>query len=830
MIRSAVFLFFVFLSALTVQAQISGIVTDENNEPLPYVNIYVKSTTSGTTTNFDGEYFLKLGKGNYEIIYQYVGYTPTTKNINYDGNSETVDVQLLPQKYQLKAVEINANAEDPAYAIIRKAQAKRKYYHDKMDHYECDAYVKGFNKVVDAPEKILGQEVGDMDGALDSTRQGVVYLSESVSKLYVKDGKSKEVLHSSKVSGDDQGYSFNSAQEMYFNFYDSNINLNTKRIVTPIAPSAMSYYKYVLEGTQYDDNGQLINKIKVIPKDAYSATFYGYIYIIEDLWSIHSLDLGVTAKSMQVSFIDSLVFKQLFVPVADDQWMLVSNVLRFNLGALGFKIEGNFACVYSNYELNNVDDNIFSNEIFKVEKEANERSEQYWDSLRPIPLTLEESIDYHRKDSIQIVRMSPEYLDSIDRESNKLGVMDVISGYRHQNSIKNTSWSFPGLLPSISINTIQGVNADFKMSYSKSYDDEFNKYMIIRGTANYGLSEKVLRPEFTFYYKANSHNRLNFTVKGGKSLDHYSRREPISNGLNSLFTYLLRRNYLKAYDKNYGSIAAGSHLGSIFYGSLSVTYEDRSAVTNNFDNSLFYKDSRTFTSNNPQNLSNDNIAFQDHQALILRAGLKITFGQKIWSYPNQTFRVGSEWPALSIFYKKAIPSLGGDVDYDILYANVSKSYSLGMIGTLRGYATAGKYLKSNNVEFIDYYHFMGNQTHIGKPADYYNQFLLLNYYSHSSIGEFAEVHLQHNFNGFILRKIPLLKRLEWRMAAGAKLLKSSEQDLYTEFHVGIDNVGYKLFRLLRVDLVWANQNFDILGERVSEKSKFGVVIGFLMDL
>ena len=229
-----------------------------------------------------------------------------------------------------------------------------------------------------------------------------VYLSESVSRLYVKGGKSKEVLYSSKVSGDDQGYSFNSAQEMDFNFYDSNIDLSLKKLITPIAPSALSYYKYVLEGTQYDEDGRLINKIKVIPKDDYSPTLYGYIYIIEDLWSIHSLELGVTSKSMQVSFIDSLTFKQIFVPI-QDQWMTLSNVIKFKLGALGFKLEGNFACVYSDYELNNVDDSVFSREIFKVEKDANKRSETYWDSLRPIPLTIDERVDYKRKDSIRTV-------------------------------------------------------------------------------------------------------------------------------------------------------------------------------------------------------------------------------------------------------------------------------------------------------------------------------------------------------------------------------------------------------------------------------------------
>ncbi len=408
----------IFLCNYT-SAQISGIVTDETGEVLPYVNIYIKSSTTGTTTNFNGEYSIKLEKGNYEIIYQYVGYSTTNRNVDYNGNSEVINVQLSPQVYELNDIVINANAEDPAYAIIRKAQAKREYYRKKMDHYECDAYVKGFNKIIDAPEKILGQDIGDMDGALDSTRQGVVYLSESVSKLYYKDGKSKEILYSSKVSGDDNGYSFNSAQEMYFNFYDKNIDLSAKTLISPISPSALSYYDYRLVGSQYDNSGQLINKIKVIPKNDFGPTFYGHIYINEDLWNINSIELGVSTKSLNIPLVDSLLFKQIFIPVEADQWMPLSNVIKFNLGAFGFELEGNFVCVYANYILNNVEDDVFSREVFRVKKDANKRTETYWDSLRPIPLTKEERIDYKRKDSIQIVRTSPEYLDSIDRQNNK---------------------------------------------------------------------------------------------------------------------------------------------------------------------------------------------------------------------------------------------------------------------------------------------------------------------------------------------------------------------------------------------------------------------------
>ena len=185
---------------------------------------------------------------------------------------------MMPQSAVLSEVVISADREDPAYAIIRKAIEKRPYYKDLIQSYECDVYVKGNQKILEAPEKILGVEVGDMEGMLDSSRQGIVYLSESVSKLYVDEGESKEVITSSKVSGDDQGYSFNSARELEFSFYENTFELQ-RQMVSPIANNALTYYKYRLEGVFQDEAGRLVNQITVIPKRDSDPAFYGTIYI-----------------------------------------------------------------------------------------------------------------------------------------------------------------------------------------------------------------------------------------------------------------------------------------------------------------------------------------------------------------------------------------------------------------------------------------------------------------------------------------------------------------------------------------------------------------------
>ena len=822
MINSFRLTLFFLIAPLFCLGQIKGIVVDENNDPLPYVNIHLKNSSIGTTTNFEGNFLLKAPTGLHTVVFQYVGYKTVEKEVAVSAEILELEIQLQPETYETTTIKISANAEDPAYAIIRKAQARRKEYLARMKNYTCDAYVKGFTKVNDAPRKILGQEVGDLDGALDSTRQGVVYLSESVSKLYVKEGKSKEVLYSSKVSGNDQGYSFNSAQEMEFNFYEKTLDLNRK-IISPIAPSAMSYYKYQLEGIHYEADGQLVNRIKVIPKNNFSPAFYGYIFINEDLWNIHSLELGVTAKATQIPFIDSLTFKQIFIPLEEDRWMPLSNVIRFKMGAFGFKFGGNFACVYSNYELDNTDDNIFNNEVFKVEKEANTRSQLYWDSLRPIPLTLEEKVDYKRKDSIRIVRESPEYLDSIDRKNNKLKWSSIIFGHSFQNSIKRTRLAYKSPLQ-LEANTIQGWTTDFGLEFTKAYDKERNRYLTIKGDMNYGFSEKVWRPRFEIGYRADRINHLKLNIKGGRELTQYNRNNPISPSLNSLMTLSFRRNYLKAYDRKFLDVSVSRYLSNILFGRIGMEYSDRSAVTNNYDGGWGYKDSREFTSNNPLDPASDELAFSNQKAVIFRAALRIRFGAQVWNYPNQKFRGPTKWPNIWLFYKRAIPIHGDSPDYDLISASISNTYDAGTLGYFSFNTSAGKFLRAENISFIDHYHFLGNQTHVGNPFRYRNSFLLLPYYSHSTDDSFVQLHLQHNFNGFLLSKVPAIKYLGWHLVGGFKHLNTSEQGPYFESHLGIDNIGIHIFRPLRVDFVWSHQSSGDC-DGCNSSSRFGVVLG-----
>ncbi|MBT7817332.1 MAG: carboxypeptidase-like regulatory domain-containing protein, partial [Polaribacter sp.] len=63
---------------------LKGLLTDKetSNEPLPFANIIIKGTAIGTTSDFDGNYFLKVPAGNHTVIFSFLGYKEVEKSFS----------------------------------------------------------------------------------------------------------------------------------------------------------------------------------------------------------------------------------------------------------------------------------------------------------------------------------------------------------------------------------------------------------------------------------------------------------------------------------------------------------------------------------------------------------------------------------------------------------------------------------------------------------------------------------------------------------------------------------------------------------------------------
>src|SRR5690606_678204 len=209
---------------------------------------------------------------------------------------------------------------------------------------------------------------------IDSTRAGIVYLSETISKIsYEKPDKFKERILASKVSGNDNGFSFNNALSANLSFYENTIPFNVP-LVSPIASNALNYYKYKLEGVFYEGT-KLVNKIAVIPRRANDNVWAGVIYIVEDDWQLYGVELKTTGAAIQVPFVEELVIKQTFkLDNEYDFWVRISQTIDFQFKFMMIKGQGRFIAMYSNYNFNpQFDKKSFSNELLSFEDKANKK-------------------------------------------------------------------------------------------------------------------------------------------------------------------------------------------------------------------------------------------------------------------------------------------------------------------------------------------------------------------------------------------------------------------------------------------------------------------------
>ena len=800
--------FFILFFVKCVSAQLYGTVTDNEGNPLQSASIYIAGSTSGVNTNVNGYYSLNLAKGESEVIFQYIGYKTVSKKINYTGVPLKLNITLEAQSLEIAEVEINASGEDPAYAIIRNAIANREYFKNHIKSYSCDVYIKGNQKIVKIPQKLMGEDLGNLGGILDTNRQGIIYLSESLSKFYFQaPDKTREEIISSKVSGDSRGFSFNRATAIRFSFYDVAVDFG-RQLISPIAPEALLFYKYRLEGSFFDSDGREVNKIKVIPRNESGPVFRGDIFIYENTWNIHSCHLGVTGKSINQEILDTMWLSQQYVPGNEQgQWVLFSQNIEFGLGLLGIKIKGFFTAVFGNYSLNNNFDNtIFSKELVKIEAGSNKKSDIYWDTLRPIPLLAEESRDFHRKDSLEVIWNSKAFRDSIDRKNNKFTSNNLTFGYTYHDSFRRWSLNVGSPLTTIEFNPVQGFYSALNVKYRKWKDDNNTSWFSLGPEVSYGFSDKKWRGALEFERLFNKLHYNKLALKLGKITAQYNETNPISATVNGLYNLYGKLNYMKLYDKTFGKVSYEQRLWHTLKLNLESEYAIRSGLDNS-SNYSFRKKSDVYSPNFP----GDTVGIlPKHHYIGMNASITWFPGIRYVTYPDQVQYFNQSLPVITFrYYLKKVLSYtdGSNGHYTIQQPEITVKYDFypRFLGTTNISITGGTSIYSGNkAEIIDYKHFKGNQTFIAGTGS--EGFSLLPYYDYSTLGTYAEVHARHNFGGFFLSKIPLIKELKFEENITTNMLFQENGFRYTEISAGLSNIGWSIFRLFRVDYTWVFLN------------------------
>ncbi|GAA4439711.1 DUF5686 and carboxypeptidase regulatory-like domain-containing protein [Ravibacter arvi] len=443
------------------QTGVRGKVYNQKKEPLPFASVSVKGTSNGTIANEDGLYQLNLQPGNYEIIFQYLGYQTGVKKVTVSNTPETFDAVLAEQALELGELKIGRSKEDPAYAIMRRAIAKSKYHLLQVESYKAKAYTKSSVVITDLPLEFLYKKELDKISKEENFKKGVPILNETVSEIEFKQPNTYKQRVIAARNSQDNTFA-NPNEYLLTSFYKPEI----VQTVSPLSPKAFSYYKFEYLGT-FRENGVDVSKIKVTPRAYGDGVFKGTLHIIEDAWAIHSLDLQTVKMGI------SLKIKQLYAPI-QNVWMPIQQQFNVDGGLYGVKgkadyvISQTFQSVKLNpnfppdivvldpktekaeiralpqknsagekqletllnggqklsaktlrkamkqYEKEQVRERKTGGEdvdliekrvsTTEVDSLATARNKSYWDSLRTVPLTHSEIVSYKRLDSLVVKR------------------------------------------------------------------------------------------------------------------------------------------------------------------------------------------------------------------------------------------------------------------------------------------------------------------------------------------------------------------------------------------------------------------------------------------
>jgi hypothetical protein len=805
--------FFCFLILFTLSTlysfsqKVSGLVTGKDGKPVQFASVFIKGTSIGTNANAEGKYFLELKPGQYTLVCQQVNYKKQEKPIVCTREDMIVDFVLDTQVVTLIEVIVRPGP-DPAYEIMDSTIRKRKYHLAQLDKFQCEVYTKGQLRVRSYPNKILGRKVDFEDG--DTSKKKMLYLSETIS-LYSVEKPDKERIEviSSKVSGSSDAYGLSAPR--FFSFYDNNIfigneqnpnnTLNPRGFISPISDNALNYYKYKFEG-DFQEDDKTISRIKVIPRRKFEPLFEGYINIVYGEWRLHSVQLKLTKES-QMQFLDSLKIEQLYRPVNGDTWAIMSQVMYPWVKIFGFDAYGSFVNIYSNFDLEpNFEKKHFNNTFLKYNDGSNKKNDEYWESARPVPLQEDEIFDYRVKDSLEQVRLSPAYLDSIEKVRNQLNLFGAMMFEQtYVTTSKRITFNFRPFTEQINFNPAEGLVINPAATWTKRLDSSrySRRSISFSPSVRFGFANKHFNGHLTVRYNYGKRNANQIALSGGKRVFQFNNYSPIGPRGNTLSCLLGKENRMKTYEAYYFRGSFTESIGAGFTWIAGFQYQDRMPL-NNVTNYSWFKKDEFYTPNYPFELVNENI--QRHQVLLGLLRLNWQPNTRYIELPEQRINIGSKSPTFSLEYIHGFKNiLGSDADFSKWKFSIRDELNLRLKGNFSYRLGVGGFLNNKFVPLPDYQHFNGNISSFA--TERVNSFQLLPLYQFSNTKNFYALgHAEHNFNGLLTNKIPGIKRLNIYLVVGANAFYINRDTNYVEYFFGIDNI----FKQFRIDFVQSYAN------------------------
>ncbi|MCF2493819.1 DUF5686 and carboxypeptidase-like regulatory domain-containing protein [Dyadobacter chenhuakuii] len=757
---------------------IKGKITDATTgDAIPFANVGIKASLAGATTNFDGFYQITFTPPADSVIVTYVGYESKSKPIKPDLTEQTIDIQLSPGTLQLKEVRIFAG-ENPAYAIMRKIVAgKDKNNTDQLDAYEYESYNKIQIDIDNLSDKFRNRKsvkkmthiVDKYDEVKGENGETIIpiFISESVSDVYYRRNpkKKKEIINKTKVSG--VGLTDGSlvsqligSSFQQYNFYNNWLNILDKDFVSPIADSWKVYYEYYLSdsvknGDQYD------YQIDFEPKHEQDLAFIGSFWVDGETYALTQMDVSV-GKRANLNFIEKIKVQQSYEFFEEqNEWVTSKTRVLIDVDEPTKQTAGmllKFYSANSKYKINSPRDPKFYDTAIELKEDYMQHDSAYWQKSRPESLSANELLSFQLVDSLKMLPVVKTYTEILNI---------LVNGYKR---IDKWNIDIGPYLYLYANNKVEGHR--FRLGFKT--DPGFSRKWIFSGYGAYGTKDKAFKYGAGMDYII---DRQPWTMAGisySKDLERLGvSAETI--GPNTLFGAFSRFGaFRRAYWQEDISAYFKRELVKGLTGSIQIRHRDFRPLF-----PFTYKTNPEAGIESPVKSTFDITEIN----LETRLASKETFLQN----DNERISMGNgNSPAFTLRYTLGIKNfLGGDFNYNKFSFNIKQSFRFGVIGRTYYNVTFG--LIPSTLPYPLLY------TPLGNESLFYvdNAFNLMRYFEFMS-DRYVALRVEHNFEGFLLNRIPAIRKLKLRMLATGRVFYGSVSDANLSLSTTTDESGNEI--------------------------------------
>jgi hypothetical protein len=800
---SVVFLIFSLSSTFTfAQSLLKGSVIDEKNIPIPFAQIFVKNNADlRTTADANGYYEMRLYPGEYFLVLTAIGYEDRESYISIGDYSVQRITQLFPLEVSnMEDVEISVKKSNPGREIMLRVVEKRDSINPWNYPHSCEGYIKATEKINFKPktEKELAREkkkgakkktellAEDEEDPFAEERKIQNELAKNMNLIEVQfsrnfqpHNKVKEIRNAFEERGVTRNLYYTTTVKSNFNFFENLLHLDDLHqspVSSPISGPGILSYRYRLV-EQFEENGQKIHKIKIIPRSTATSTLEGYIWVIDSLWLVQKLELTMSKGNLLVY--DFFKIEQNYTAQGDTLCVLSDQILTYGVKYKDQTSECSTVAKFNHYNFQpHFSDKFFNKELSITEKEAYDKDTSYWNKTRGVQLTKEEQAYVIAKDSIRDHHNRKEYLDSVDAIFNKITPLKVLwFGVDHRNRPRKVQWTISSLAALSRPIYIAGPRIAPTFNYFKKWE---NQRLIESYTEmSIGILNKDLKGRTHWQYLYDPFHFGSFTLSFVHDFDAIRSYDAISQ-------VYKRSNFIEATKLR---LNTSNEIFNGFYIDTEFEFSERRNLANYSFLDFFDK-----------SLPNDEpTVFQPYQACIGILEISYVPGQQYMREPNRKVLLGSRWPTFYASYERGIPTIfGSDVNHEYGLLGMRQTFKIGTLGTSSYHIKIGQFLSTKSLKDADFkYNRRSDPFWFSNPL-YSFQGLTVALPSRQF---FAEGHLVHHDNGAILNKLPFMKKtgIGLVLGCGALYVKEFNWQHY-ELFTGLERNFKFSKRKLRVGL------------------------------